>query len=86
MPLTIWENGGENGNHYVRSQGWMLLDRRSRMHLITTVISGRPSEKPPKGHWVTDCVYVSSDDGGQTAKRMNGTAVSWPGRAQAGPN
>ncbi len=85
MPLTIWENGGENANHYVRSQGWMLLDRRNRLHAITTVIMGEP-KGPKGGHWVTDCVYVNSGDFGVTSRRMDGTPVPWPARAKEGPN
>ncbi len=86
MPLTIWERGGENANHYVRSQGWMYHDSTGRMHLITTVIAGRPTENLPGGHWVTDCVYVVSDDRGKTAKKLDGTVVPWPARAKPGLN
>lgn len=86
VPLTIWENGGENANHYVRSQGWVYHDRNDRMHLLTTVITGRPEGTKPGGHWVTDCVYIASDDRGKTATKADGTPVIWPARAKAGPN
>lgn len=83
----LWEdNGTYSASNPARSwyQGYqcgLVFDKNNRMHFAGSVCNDNTKNDP------THVIYAYSDDGGNTFKRANGTAIAaLPMRAESGPN